>query len=342
MPEDSTVDNMEGATTSNDANTSASQDASGNSSNPDVDNAAIKGDTGEGAAPTLKDAIAASLGKASEESEGEPPASPEDQEKKDAEKAAADTARLDKNPRFQEVIAERDHARNELKQFEPIREFLKNSILSEQDSVATLQIGNSVNRALSGEEDPVSVLNQLAPIVQALQAAAGLLLPPDIQQAVNDGQISKKYAEDLAKQRAANAGLVNKTEREKQALQAFQQQQVEQQIHAIKMDVSKAVTDWETKQRKIDPDYEPKRELIYNQVTAALLARRNEGKVTTAKDAIDISEAAYQKVSDVLQNAYPKRQAVGKNISGGAPSSKIIVKPTDFASAIEAAVNKRS
>lgn len=343
MPEDETVDNMEGATTSEtqDANTIASQDASDTSSVSDVDNAENPGDTNEDnkAPQSIKDAIAAAIN-GSEESDEESPPSVEDQEKKEAEKVAADTARLDKNPRFQEVIAERNLAQDELKEFEPIREVLKDSFLSSEDAVETLRIGNSINRALSGDIDPAEALNGLIPIVQALQNAAGLIMPADLQQAINEGKLSKDYAQQLAKERAANMLMANKAERLKKAQELKEVEETNKKINLVRQNVEKATTDWETKQRAIDPDYEPKRKLIYTAITAAVLARKQQGLLTTPEEAVAISNAVYKEVSDSLAVAYPKRQAVRpNNMSGGAPSSKVVVKPATRKDSIMAVLN---
>lgn len=335
--DDSTVDNSEGATTSNDndANVSASQDALENSSDSSVDNAENEGEKNQDSDghKTIQEAIAAAI-ESGAENEGESPASKEDQEKKDADKVAADTARLDKNPRFQEVIAQRDLAQNELEEFKPVREAIKNSHLSNDDALETLKLGDSVNRALVGETDPVEVINQLVPIIQALQSAAGLLLPPDLHAAVGEGKLSKEYAHQLAKERAANMTMSNKAERDKKAKEANELRATNDHIEKVKANVLKATTDWEAKQQAMDPDYEPKRKLIYNAVTATVLARKQQGLITTAEDAVAISDAAYKEVSAILANALPKRQNVQRSMPGGAPSSKVVIKPATRKDAI--------
>lgn len=340
MPEDTTVDNSEGAATSNnDANEIAASAAPGESSTLGVDNANNNGDTKQNDGPkTTAEAIADAMEPGSNESDEAPPPSAEDQEKIEAEKTAASNARLDKNPRFQEVIAQRDQYQDELKKYAPIQEALKDSYLDNDNAIATLKLGDSINRALVGDGDPIDALNQIVPIVQALQSAAGLLLPADLQQAVSDGQISKKYAEDLAKQRATSALLGHKMEREQKVREQKEVEAANVHIGQIRNDVNKAVVDWETQQQQTDPDYEPKRQLIYDAITATLIARKNQGLITTPQEAVEISKTAYDKVSKVLSAAYPKRNSIQKPINNGAPSSKVDKQPANRREAIRLAV----
>ncbi len=341
MFEDETVDNSEGATTStNDDNGIASQDALESSSDSSVDNAQDNGETKEGDAgpKTMKEAIAAALREGSEESEEESPASAEDQEKQEAAKSEADNARLDKNPRFQEVIAERDKVRNELKEFEPVREIIKNSGLSNDDFAATLQLGADYNRVMSGEKDPVELLNLLVPIVQNLQSVAGFILPGDLQQAVQEGQISKQYAQDLAKQRIASAAAENRTQKLIAAQQAEEQNRQNQQIEVTRQNVHKATNDWEAKQKSIDPDYEQKRQLVYNNISAVIAQKTLAGQRVSPQEAIQICNASYEKVNGYLSGVLPRRNGGNKSMPGGAPSSKIVVKPATRKEAIAAAL----
>lgn len=339
MFDNETVDNSEGATTStNDDNGIASEDALESSSNSSVDNAEENGEIkdDQSAPKTMKEAIAAALKQGSEESEGESPASAEDREKQEAAKADADNARLDKNPRFQEVIAERDNARNELKGYEPIKEIIDKSGLSNEDFAATMQLGADYNRVMSGEKDPIELLNLLVPIVQNLQSVAGFILPGDLQRAVQEGQISKEYAHDLAKQRTASAMAKNKTDRLIEAQKAEEQQRQNQQIENTRQSVHKATNDWESKQKSIDPDYEQKRQLVYNHISAVIAQKTLAGQRVSPQEAIQICDASYNKVNEYLQGVLPRRNNGNRSMPGGAPSSKIVVKPATRKEAIAA------
>lgn len=341
MFEDETVDNSEGATTStNDDNEIASQDALENSSDSSVDNAQENGEIKDGSTghKTAREAIAAALREGSEESEEESPASVEDQEKQEAAKSEADNARLDKNPRFQEVIAERDNARNELKSFEPIKEIINNSGLSNEDFAATMQLGADYNRVMSGEKDPIDLLNMLVPIVQNLQSVAGFILPGDLQKAVQEGQISKEYAQDLAKQRIASAAAENRTQKLLAAQEAEKQRAQNQQIEITRQNVHKATNDWEAKQKSIDPDYEQKRQLVYNNISAVIAQKTLAGQRVSPQEAIQICDASYEKVNEYLSGVLPRRNGGNRSMPGGAPSSKIVVKPATRKDAIAAAL----
>ena len=341
MFDNETVDNTEGATTSNDDKEITSQDVPGDSSTLGVDNAENNGETKQDAdgPKTIKEAMLQALN-GDQDPNGESPAS-KDQEKLASEKAAELDSRLDKHPRFQEVIAQRDQATKELEEYKGVHEFLKTSTLSVDDRMATLQLGDKVNRVLTGDADPVEVLNELVPIIRAIQSKAGMILPDDIQRAVDEGKINPEYAKDLAATRAKTETMQNKAAQEEERKKQSQIQEYNKHVTAVRAEVSKAITDWETKYRGIDPDYEQKRELVYDAITVAVNNWNAQGKLVTAKDAVEISEAAYKKVNEKLQKAFPARHNIQqKNTSSSAPAQKVEKQPTTKREAMFAALQK--
>lgn len=342
MPGDNeTFDNDEGANTSiQDDNNGTLSDSSteGNDDNGD-----IKNDQQEDS--SRADAISDALGDSEDDSEEESPASKsqdeDDSDEGDEKKQSEEDSRFDKHPRFQAIIAEKKELEEKLKAYEPIEAVLKDSTMNQDDRLATLQLGESVNRALLGQADPTEVLQSLMPLIEQLQAAAGLVLPDDIKQAVEDGEISEKYAQALAKERAEKAAMQNRTEFEDTKRKQLEQQQKNQEIQQLKSQVLTAVTDWETQQMNSDPDYEQKRELVYSHILADLQKRNAAKQVITAQDAILISNNALSKVTSLMQKALPGKQPIRPNLSSGVPGSKTQgQRPATRAEAIAAALDK--
>ncbi|MES3016211.1 MAG: hypothetical protein V4721_00470 [Bacteroidota bacterium] len=336
MPEDNlTLDNSEGASTSTDDDYEIPADSSTDGNGDDTN----KGDTKEDEKQTRTDAIANALGES--ESEGESPASKKSDQDKEAEeegekKKDADVdSRLDKNPRFQAVIAEKNTLQEKLKQYEPA-----DSTMNDKDRLATLHIGESVNRALLGQANPQDVLAMLAPIVEQLQSAAGLVLPDDLKQAVENGDISEKYARDLAKERASNAAMQNSSEFEKNKQKEEQTRKDNEYLARLNDGVKKAVVDWEVIQKAKDPDYALKSSLVYAQINAVALSRKTAGMLTTPEDAVKIADQALKQVSELLQKAAPGKRQIRPNLQGSTPAGKPIqAKPADRRAAIAAALD---
>ena len=343
MPGDNeTFDSHEGADTSiQDDNNGLPAD----SSTDGTENNEELGDTKESQqeGPSREDAMSEALGDSEDDLEEDSPA-PEDQEDEqtEEEKAKKDTVedtRFDKHPRFQALIAKNNELEEKYKAFEPLEQFFKESTMNETDRTATFRVGEAINRALIGQSDPNQALQMLSPILEQLQTAAGLTLPDDIKKAVENGEISEKYAQDLAKQRAEADAANNRNQFETNKKQEQEKRDREIQFNQLKTQVNNATSAWEAQQRSQDPDYEQKRELVYSHIAAELQRRNNANQITTAEDAILISNKALSKVNELLQKSLPVKTPMRPNLQGNSYSSKQKAqKPTSRAEAMDLAL----
>src|SRR3546814_12555294 len=72
----------------------------------------------------------------------------------------------------------------------------------------TFEAARLIKDAGRGQVDPAVALEAIMPFVQSLQALAGQVLPPELQQQVEQGALSEAHARDLARLRATNEARV--------------------------------------------------------------------------------------------------------------------------------------
>src|SRR5690606_39093410 len=97
------------------------------------------------------------------------------------------------------------------------------------------------------------------PTIQQLAIAAGEVLPDDLRQRVQAGEVSREVAMDLSRQRAANQSLTARQEWERNNSQQRQVVELQQQIGST-------VTSWESERRARDPNFEAKLPAIEREV----------------------------------------------------------------------------
>ena len=150
--------------------------------------------------------------KTSEEGKPEEPkeATPKEDQAKEAEADAQ--LPFHKHPRWQEVLRERNEAREQV--------VAANAQVEQLQDAAT-RMGNIETYAqendLNAEEfdaglkimalmksDPQAAYDALKPYMEGLEQATGLALPEDLQAAVDDGDVSLEFAQREAKRRAGD------------------------------------------------------------------------------------------------------------------------------------------
>jgi hypothetical protein len=199
--------------------------------------------------------------------------------------------RFDKNPRFQQLIRER----NEL------REAASKGQLTDEDRELLAAIK-------SYRDNPDGAIKALNPILEDLGALSGSgPLPDDLAEAVEMGEISEQYARDLVKAQAHQKAATARQEQ-------YEQEQVRRAQETHLTEVRSRYTEIEAKFRKSDPDYDKKQELVQS-----LALRMAPGGVKSADQLVEIMTAAKKKVDEAYGVAKPKPKPV-RPVSGQAPT----------------------
>lgn len=216
----------------------------------------------------------------------------------------------DKGPvpyeRFQEVIAEKNEATEWRKQAEPLVQAYQ-GIAShlQQNGVSPEEFHYWMEVAALAKSDPAKAMEKLNPQIQLLQSSTGDVLSPELQAAVDAGEITLDWAKKMAKAQGQSKFVEKQATLSKEQLEAQQQRQYEQQIH-------NTLTNWLTSKQATDPDLKPagqnepdgKLELWRNKLTA--MWQSGAIKDASPQGLIQAAEQALQAVNGTLGRFKPK------------------------------------
>ena len=177
--------------------------------------------------------------------------------------------------------------------------------------------------------DPVKALEALTPYYSKLLEVTGTVLPDDIQQAVNTGEITEDYGKQLAKHRAGENIATHRMELQTSRTDASANAQ---QVEAL----STQATTWEKTWAASDPDYEKKAELVRERIELRLL----RGDIPSgAKAVVEMCEEEKSKVEAQMRVFMPKQNSLTPSPgSSGGPSSAAPPAPTSLVEAMEQSV----
>lgn len=154
--------------------------------------------------------------------------------------------------RFEEVNTQRQQLRQQLESVTPkvqnydqIDSFCRQNGITPQQFQQVLEVQALLNT------NPVEARKRLQPIMDSLDGLTGDKLSTEIQAAVDAGDITLKYAKELAKSRAELQFGQKKFQHDQQSLQQQQEQLVQRQL-------ADSTSAWEATKRQSDPSYKPK------------------------------------------------------------------------------------
>lgn len=204
-----------------------------------------------------------------------------------------------KHPRFQHVLRRMKTAEVDAVQYRNVQTFLDQNGLAAEEAADALVIAGLM------KTNPVEAWGKLKPVVQRLLQAVGEVLPPELAQRVERGEMSREVALELSRKEAAVRGV--------QAQQTFAQQRAaqeqQQRVAAARQD---AVASWESDRRTKDPNFDAKLPMLMD-VVAGL--QRRDGQPVDAQGVRDQLNAAYKIVNERYAPPAPKPQR--RPVSGG-------------------------
>lgn len=220
-----------------------------------------------------------------------------------------------KHPRFQAIVKQRNELRDtaktyeaNAKRYENVEAFLQSNGLSGDEAAEFIQLRAQM------KTNPAEAWKTLKPIVQQLLVDAGEVLPQDLHQAVQKGELTKQRAVEISRLRAMQTS--GQKAQEFAAQQA--EQRAEQELTQRRMD---AVVEWEKSVKLKDPDYPALAEEVTVQV--AYLQRR-DGFPRTPEAARKMAEEAYATVkkrrAPQAQPRSPVTPIRGGRVASGQPS----------------------
>ena len=239
----------------------------------------------------------------------------------DSEQEVLENVPLHLQPRFKEVIAEKNEYRKGHEQYVKIQNSLKDMKLSAEETAQGLSIMGLM------KSNPQAALEALQPIISNLQQVTGQIIPDDIQQKIEDGYMDEDVGKELARTRADVQLQRNANQ---QMLNEQQQMNASDQINII----AQSVTNWEENIRKTDPDFELKQDEVDDRVSALV---RERGRPNNSEDAIALAQEAYETVTKRHQSRLGVRKPI-RSLSGGKLGGSPVPEPKSLMDAVQNAL----
>lgn len=243
----------------------------------------------------------------------------EEETDKRTEKQKAEDARLDKHPRFQEVIKANQDLKIQAEFGTSVQNFVRSKGISDETFQTTLRVADLLTN------DPAKALAEIRGVVKLLEDRVGEgALPDDLKTAVAEGEISEARAKEMSKLRAENAGR-------EQRVQATAVQQHQQAM-------TKAVVDWESATKAKVPEYDR----IAKLVNAAFVQRIAFNPPKTPQEVIKAAEESLAEVRGTVQTFIPKPPA-RKQLRSNGSSANVETAPKNLSEVVHrAAARHRS
>lgn len=153
------------------------------------------------------------------------------------------------HPRFKQLIGERNAFRDDATRYRNVETFI------EQQGLTPNEAADALTLVGLAKLDPTEAFKAIAPWFKKVAIAAGEILPDDLQQRVQKGEVTADVAKELSRARAASA---NTAARQQFEQQRGQRQQQTQSARAL----TSAAASWEQDRALKDPNFAAKLPLI--------------------------------------------------------------------------------
>ena len=252
--------------------------------------------------------------------------------KADTEEPAAEAeVPFHNHPRWKQMISERDALREPAENYQKITDYMQ-AVGLQANEVAE---GFEVMGQLKSQDPAVltKARDWFANRLDFLNRHLGETLPEDLQQKVDDGLVDIDVAKEFARTRASSTLLESQnTQRQQQE----QQTRDRDQAAIAQTQVVDAANAWEQRTAAKDPDYSKKASLIEAQCRA--IVQRTGYAPRTPEDAVNLADAAYKEVNELLKPMAPARRPIAAPTSG--MSVRTTTAPTNLKQAVRAALSR--
>lgn len=204
--------------------------------------------------------------------------------------------------RMRQLLDQRTDLRGQVDSFKPkadeydkIIAVAQKGSLSKEDLDNTMAIASAIKVG-----DPRHAIQLLTPIMRSLLSKAGIELPADLKQRVQEGTLSEADARDLSMARAASANSSAQAQREREEREVDGQRQAQRtQIDTV----AKAADAWHSEKAKTDPDWSLKQGRVAELVE--LEVHRTGKYPASEKELRKLCDDALKKVDEELKQFKP-------------------------------------
>jgi hypothetical protein len=192
--------------------------------------------------------------------------------------------------------------------------FLDENRISQDEANQLFNIGALM------KNDPLEALKLITPYYNDLLHITGNVLPPDLQQQVNQGYITKDRALELSRLRATGETEKQiRTERQTYQQQRDADRQRVEQVSSMQG----AIASWEKDWSSSDPDYAKKKDRVLDRVELLLVRAQKNGTLPkTTDEAVKLANQAKTEVEADLRKMAPQRKQV-RTVDGGSSGSSV-------------------
>lgn len=263
----------------------------------------------------------------SEDSEGEADDEPTEEELK-AWKPKTKQRFEQLQSKYREEKSLREAAEVKAGQFDQFTNFLDTNRITQEEANELFDIGALM------KNDPAKALQLLEPHYRNLLAMTGNVLPPELQQQVQQGYITEQHARELSQLKASKntQGVI---EQERVQHQQMQEQVRQQELHN---QVTNTMSTWEKNWASTDPDYNVKKTKVLDRVELELTrAARNNTLPKTVEEAVRLAEKAKSDVEAEFRQYRPKKPV---NTVNGNGATSVKREPTSTLDVIQQALGQ--
>lgn len=213
--------------------------------------------------------------------------------------------------------AEISQLKPQAEKFQAIETYARNANLNKDD----INTGFEIMRLM--KNDPVKAWDVLQPIVQALQALVGEILPKDLQAQVDAGQIPIERAKELSRLRAEKGVTTSTTAQQAERDKENRAAEAKRNSDNLVATVSTAISKWESDWKASDPDYSLKQSRVSEAIELELsraTALAREGKANNlprnVEEAVKMANEVKKRVEKEMRAYIPKRNQPINHITG--------------------------
>jgi hypothetical protein len=207
-----------------------------------------------------------------------------------------------------------------------VTKYLRDNDISRDDFLMSLELASAMRRG-----DFKTFYEGVRPYMKLCEEYLGLSLPPDLQQMVQQGQMTTQAAAMHSKERMDRAMAQTNAARQQVA---FQTQAQQQQHQTLVSSVVNVVNAWEQKIMQSDLDYAAKKNAVQSTMKALVA---DHGPPRSPDHAIQIAEEAYRRVNADFRAWAPQRRPTSRIPSSTGRTTGVTPEPKSLKDAVQQA-----
>lgn len=208
-----------------------------------------------------------------------------------------------KHPAWQRLKKERDDARVEIEQYRgDSQEFRAITGFMQQHNITSEEVAETMTWLALRNTDPSKFATAIINLADQIRADMGMVLPPELQERVDAGEISETDAKAWMKTQAENRMLKTQSQRQTEAHAEREQSEA---VTRLAKQMQDAVNTWEKEIQKVDLDYGRKRQLVQRTMRSFI---QEYGWPKSAEQALKYAKVAHDQVTKELNGMLPPRK----------------------------------